>query len=145
VTAARVGAIEAARLMREEGYSYLDVRRVDEFAQGHPEGAYNIPWQVRGAQGAMPNPDFLGAVHAAFGRDHKLVVGCHAGPRSRAAAAALIADGYRDVVEQSAGFAGARDAFGRTTEPGWRAAGLPCAETALPGRDYASLARKPND
>jgi rhodanese-related sulfurtransferase len=142
MTARRVGAVEAERLMREEGYSYLDVRRVDEFAQGHPAGAYNVPWQVRGAQGVAPNPDFLAAVRAAFARDHKLIVGCQAGPRSRAAAAALIADGYADVIDQGAGFGGARDAFGRTIEPGWKAAGLPCADTAEPGRDYASLAPK---
>ena len=125
--------------MREQGYSYLDVRRVDEFVQGHPAGAYNIPWQLRSAEGAVLNPDFLATVHAAFGHDSKLVVGCHSGTRSRAAVAALIADGYREVIEQGAGFAGVRDAFGRTTEPGWRAAGLPCADAALPGHDYAAL------
>ena len=107
--------------------------------QGHPEGAYNIPWQLREPTGAVENPKFLAAVRAAFARDHKLVVGCHSGPRSRAAVAALIADGYTDVVEQRAGYAGVRDAFGRTTEAGWRSAGLPCSDAALPGRDYAAL------
>jgi rhodanese-related sulfurtransferase len=139
VTHARISAEEAQRLLSEQGYSYLDVRRVDEFAQGHPAGAYNIPWQLRGPSGAVANADFLAAVRAAFGRDHKLIVGCHSGTRSNAAAAALIADGYTDVVEQRAGFAGVRDAFGRTTDRGWRAAGLPCADAALPGRDYAAL------
>jgi rhodanese-related sulfurtransferase len=135
----RVAAVEAERLIREQGYSYLDVRSVEEFVQGHPAGAYNIPLRVRGAQGMADNPDFLSTVHAAFAKEHKLIVGCQTGSRSLRAAKLLIADGYSDVIEQRAGYAGARDAFGRVTDRGWQASGLPCADAALPGRDYAAL------
>jgi rhodanese-related sulfurtransferase len=136
---ARVSAVEAHALLGQ-GYDYLDVRTPEEFAAGHPEGAFNVPWQVRGAQGRALNPHFLASVRAAFAAEHKLVVGCQTGSRSRAAAEALSAAGYI-VVEQRAGFEGARDAFGRVIDIGWRAAGLPCAIEPRPGRDYAALER----
>jgi rhodanese-related sulfurtransferase len=129
-------------MMREQGYRYVDVRTAEEFAAGHPEGAYNIPWQVRGAQGRAENPNFLASVRAAFALEDKLVVGCQTGSRSRRAAEALLAHGYREVIEQRAGYEGARDAFGRVVDVGWRAAGLPFAMQALPGRDYAALERR---
>jgi rhodanese-related sulfurtransferase len=137
----RVSASEAHALLAS-GYDYLDVRTPEEFAAGHPAGAYNVPWQVRAAQGRVPNPHFLASVRAAFAAGHKLVIGCQTGSRSQKAAAALIDAGYTDVVEQRAGFEGARDAFGRVVDVGWRAAGLPCAMQALPGRDYAALERR---
>ena len=39
-----------------------------EFAQGHPEGAINIPIAVPGAAGMMPNPDFLNVVQKTLAR-----------------------------------------------------------------------------
>ena len=39
----RISPEEARDLMDKEGYVYLDVRSVPEFAAGHPTGAYNIP------------------------------------------------------------------------------------------------------
>lgn len=135
----RLGAHEAAALLREQGYDYLDVRTPQEFAVEHAAGAYNVPWKLAAARGMVENPDFLAVVRAAFAPDHKLVVGCGSGPRSLAAARALCAAGFSDVVEQRAGHGGSRDAFGRVVDVGWAAAGLPCASEPLPGRDYASL------
>src|SRR5947209_19372750 len=83
---------------------YVDVRTEEEFAQGHPEGAYNIPLLLRGAQGMRENPDFVAAVRKAFANDRKLVVGCQTGSRSRRATELLLAAGYADVVEQRAGY-----------------------------------------
>jgi|SRR4051794_4251790 rhodanese-related sulfurtransferase len=137
----RVSAAEAQTLL-SAGYDYLDVRTPEEFAAGHPEGAYNVPWLVRGAQGRVPNANFLASVRAAFELECKLVVGCQTGSRSRDASQALLAAGYLDVVEQRAGFEGARDAFGRVVDVGWRASGLACATQARPGRDYAALERR---
>jgi rhodanese-related sulfurtransferase len=138
---ARISAVEAHALLGQ-GYDYLDVRTPEEFAAGHPEGAYNVPWHVRAVQGRAPNPHFLTSVRAAFTPEHKLVIGCQTGSRSRAAAEALSAAGYTTVVEQRAGFEGARDAFGRVVDIGWRAAGLPCAIEPASGRDYAALERR---
>jgi rhodanese-related sulfurtransferase len=133
VTTTRVSPKEAARLMREEGYVYLDVRQPEEFLLGHPAGAYNLPW-VPGAE-----DQFVAAVRQVWPQHQKLLVGCHTGVRSQPAAAAITARGYACVVEQRAGYAGVRDAFGRVTERGWQAEGLPTAMRAEPGRDHASL------
>jgi rhodanese-related sulfurtransferase len=139
MTLRRLTAAEAHALIAEQGYVYVDVRTEAEFAQGHPAGAYNIPVRVRTAQGMQENPRFVEVVGKAFAKDAKLVLGCGSGPRSLVAANKLLEAGFTEIVEQRAGFAGERDPFGRTVEPGWQAAGLPVATEPEPGRDYASL------
>lgn len=129
--------------MREQGYLYLDVRTESEFAQGHPQGAYNVPLKLAAPQGMADNPRFLEVVSATFDKQQKLVIGCKSGARSQIAARLLIGAGFADVVEQRAGFSGQRDAFGRAVEPGWQTAGLPTSTTPEAGRDYAALANKP--
>lgn len=140
MTHPRVAPAEADRLVREEGYLFLDVRSVPEFGAGHPAGAYNVPLAEPDGAGRMqPNPEFVAVVSAAFDKDQPLVVGCRSGSRSERAARALLDAGFERIVEQRAGWGGTRDAFGRATEPGWHAAGLACATRALAGRDYAAL------
>lgn len=139
MTHPRITPEEADRLAREEGYVHLDVRSVEEFRLGHPAGAYNVPLQHQGPEGLVDNPDFLRVVQACLPSEAGLVVACRSGNRSRRAAAMLVAAGYTRVVEQRAGFAGARDPFGRASESGWQRTGLPVASDAQPGRDYASL------
>ena len=139
----RLTAQEAAALMREQGHAYLDVRTEQEFAAEHAEGAFNVPYKLAGSGGGtIVNPDFVAVVRAAFEPDARLVVGCGSGPRSQAAAAALIAAGFTQVVEQRAGHRGSKDAFGRVLDVGWAASGLPCSSTPLAGRDYASLRQR---
>src|SRR5687767_8384084 len=121
----RVSPEEAKRLIDEDGYTYLDVRTEAEFAAGRPVGAKLVPFMFAGAAGMTPNPDFVKSVEAQFPKDTKLVVGCKAGGRSIKAATALVAAGFTNVIDQRAGFDGARDAFGKVTEPGWAPAGLP--------------------
>jgi len=135
----RVSPAEARDLIDKEGYLYVDVRSVPEFAAGHPQGAYNVPLMNMGPGGMTPNPDFL-AVMGAFPKDAKLVVGCKAGGRSARASSLLESAGYTSVVDQRAGFEGAPDpATGRLSEPGWRPAGLPVATEAVPDRTYEAL------
>ena len=135
----RISPAEAAQLVTEQGYAYLDVRSEPEFALEHAAGAYNVPLEHAAPGGRAPNPDFLAVVSAAFARDRGLVVGCQSGARSKRAAEQLVHAGFSCVVEQRAGHGGTRDAFGRPSEAGWKAAGLPCASTPEPGRDYAAL------
>ena len=135
----RVSPAEARDLIDKQGYVYVDVRSVPEFAAGHPTGAYNVPLMNMGPGGMSPNPDFM-TVMATFPKDAKLVVGCKAGGRSARAAAMLEAAGYTNVIDQRAGFEGAPDpATGRIAEPGWRPAGLPVATSPLPDRTYEAL------
>jgi rhodanese-related sulfurtransferase len=140
MTHPRIGPEEAARLMSQEGYAYLDVRTEKEFDLGHPEGAYNVPWQMRDAKGAMQaNPDFLRVVRGSFANDAKLVLGCRSGNRSLHASLQLMAAGFVAVVEQRAGFAGVRDAFGGFVEEGWERTELPIGMQAQPGHAYSEL------
>jgi len=107
------------------GYTYLDVRTEEEFAEGHPAGSVNVPFAIMSDGVMTPNPEFLEAVNARFAKDAKLVVGCRSGGRSLRAARALLEAGFTDVVDQRAGWDGARDPFGQLTEPGWSRVGLP--------------------
>jgi rhodanese-related sulfurtransferase len=142
MTVKRVLPAEARELMEKEGYAYVDVRTVEEFATGHPEGAYNIPIFHLGPGGMVPNPDFLAVLEKAFPRDAKLVVGCKAGGRSARAALALEAAGFSNVVDQSAGFDGGPDPASGRLVPGWRPQGLPVSQEAAAGRTYEGLKGK---
>jgi rhodanese-related sulfurtransferase len=135
----RVSPEEAKALMDHEGYVYLDVRSIPEFEAGHPAGAFNIPIAHMTPAGMRPNAGFLAEVAAAFPKDTKLVVGCKMGGRSLRAAQVLIQSGYQQVVDQRAGFDGARNSFGQLQEPGWRRIGLDVALEPEPGRSYAEL------
>ena len=127
--------------MSEDGYLYLDVRSVQEFENGHPDGAYNIPLLHMTPNGMSPNPGFLEEVERTFAKDQPIVVGCRSGQRSLRAAEAMVASGYTNVVDLRPGFAGAANAFGQAAEPGWASSGLPVSKAAQPGRSYEELAR----
>ncbi len=126
-------------MMASEGYAYLDVRTTGEFEGGRPAGAYNVPVAMAGAGGMAPNGDFVAVVRAQFAKDAAIVVGCQSGNRSQRAAALLVADGFTNVIEQRAGWAGARDPFGRVVDKGWQAEGLPVAFGPDAERGYAAL------
>ena len=121
----RVSPREAHELVTRAGYTYLDVRHRDDFADGHPPGALNVPFDPAAASAAAA---FVEAVAARLPRTAKLVVGCRVGVRSLGAARALLAAGFAEVVDQRAGWEGARDAFGRVVERGWKSEGLPVEE-----------------
>ena len=115
MTSARISPAEAFAKMNDEGFTYIDVRTPAEFAAGRPTGSINIPLA----------DDFASAVLAKFAKDARIIVGCKAGARSMRAASALSAAGFTDVLDQRAGFDGARGPFGEVAEPGWSHAGLP--------------------
>lgn len=137
--ASRISPQEARELIASQGYVYVDVRSVAEFEGGHPEGAYNVPLLDVGPGGMVPNADFVAVMQRAFPADARLVVGCMSGVRSARACAALEAAGYTALVDQRAGWGGAKDPFGRLTEPGWSGAGLPSAAGPDPERGYAAI------
>ena len=128
----RISPAEASARLAE-GYTYVDVRTPQEFEAGHPAGAVNVP---------IANPDFLRVMNAAFGPDAKIVVGCQAGSRSARAAKALVDDGFKNVLDQRAGWGGARNPFGQITEPGWQGAGLPSENGSPAGRSWGDMLAK---
>ena len=126
MTIKRVTPEEAQRMVQDDGYVYLDVRSVPEFAAGHPEGAYNIPFLKMTPAGMKPNLSFVDDVKDRFAADDKLVVGCRSGGRSAQAATALSGAGYGTIADVAGGF----DA--------WIPSGQPVS-TEAPGRTYEEL------
>ena len=133
----RVSPAEAQALCAA-GYRYVDVRSEMEFEHGRPAGSVNVPLMHVGPGGMRPNSGFVQDMKALFATDTKLVLGCKAGGRSLRAAQLLIGAGFSDVIDQRAGFDGARDASGGV-EPGWGRVGLPTVSGDPGAAGYAAL------
>ncbi len=125
-----------------DGWTYVDVRTVEEFEAGHPAGAVNVPLLHAGPGGMVQNSDFARVMSAAFAKDAKIICGCKAGGRSLRAAQLLLAEGFTNVLDQRAGWDGARDPFGQIHEPGWSRVGLPAEHGRPPGRCWDDMKKK---
>ena len=118
------------RIAADGPATYVDVRTVAEFVQGHPRGrVINVPIEFYHpqTQAAHANASFAVVMTHTLALDTPLIVGGDEGPRAAAAAAALGAAGYSDVSVMSAGLAG------------WREAGLPVTGNNADGVSYVSL------
>ena len=81
---------EAVTMMAQEtGYIILDVRRPDEFAEGHIPGAINVANETIGTDEIPELPD----------KDQLIMVYCRSGRRSKEAADKLVKLGYTNIVE----------------------------------------------
>jgi rhodanese-related sulfurtransferase len=130
-------------LSADKNVVYIDVRTTQEFVNGHPAGAVNIPVALADpARGMVLNPDFVGVVERNFSKDKQIIVGCQAGPRSARAAGMLLEAGYQDLSNLLGGFGGMRDQMGNVIAPGWSASGLPVSHDNGEGVSYESLAAK---
>jgi rhodanese-related sulfurtransferase len=112
---ARISPQEAAAKLAE-GWVYVDVREEIDFEAGRPRGAVNVPY-------SRHEERFVAAVRAATPA-RRVVLGCKSGLVSVHAAEMLARAGF-EVLEQRAGFDGARGTFGQLEEPGWERLGLP--------------------
>jgi rhodanese-related sulfurtransferase len=124
----RIEPEEAKSLLDSaEGYTYLDVRTVEEFAAGHVPNAINIPVLVRNpaGPGLQPNAEFLGQVQGKLAQDSKVITGCLRGGRSLKAAEILAGNGYTGIVDMRGGYDGEMDPTGAVIFPGWARRGLP--------------------
>ena len=86
-----ISQTEAKALMddKENGAIILDVRRPDEYAEGHIEGAINVPNESIIDKEPVELPD-----------KHQLIlVYCRSGRRSKEAAQKLVNMGYTDIKE----------------------------------------------
>ena len=137
-----VGVQQAHHLQTSDGYTYVDVRSVPEYENGHPEGAHNVPVLHFDSQtGQMtPNPEFLTVMQANYASDAKLLVGCQVGSRSAKAVELLMAAGYKTAINVKGGFGGSHDpATGQVIDDGWAQAGLPVEKTTPEGPGYDAL------
>ena len=93
----RISPAEAYAKMTDEAHAYVDVRTEEEFAAGHPAGAFNVPVMITAAAGLAPNPEFVAVVERAFAKDAPIIVGCKMGGRSARAARELALAGFTRV------------------------------------------------
>ena len=81
---------EAVEMMKKEsGYIILDVRRPDEYDEGHIPGAINVPNEAIGTAEIPELPD----------KAQLILVYCRSGRRSKEASEKLVKLGYTNVVE----------------------------------------------
>ena len=81
---------EAMKIMEEEsGFLIVDVRRPDEFAEGHIEGAINVPNEGIEDEMLEEMPD----------KDQLLLIYCRTGRRSKEASEKLAKIGYTNIYE----------------------------------------------
>lgn len=81
---------EAKEIFETEGdYIIVDVRRTDEFADGHIPNAINIPNESIGGADIPELPD----------KEQVIYVYCRSGNRSKQVAEKLVGMGYSNIVE----------------------------------------------
>lgn len=81
---------EAKEIFKEVGdYLILDVRRTDEFVEGHIPGAINVVNEEIGGKEPEELPD----------KNQVIYVYCRSGRRSKEASAKLAALGYKNIIE----------------------------------------------
>jgi rhodanese-related sulfurtransferase len=134
--------VREARDKQRDGYTYVDVRSVPEYDNGHPEGAVNVPLLNLDAHSGqmMANREFLDVMRANFRSNARLLIGCQSGARSAQAAEMLALAGFDDVLNVTGGFAGARDPItGGVHAEGWTQAGLPVETAHVEGHSYEDL------
>ena len=81
---------EGLELMESDSdYILLDVRRIDEFEEGHIPGAINIPNESIGTEEIAQLPD----------KNQTIYVYCRSGNRSKQASQKLVKLGYTNIIE----------------------------------------------
>ena len=92
----RVGVAEFANVIASPGVTIVDVRTPQEFAEGHIEGAVNIPVEL---------PDFMDQV-SQLDPNGTYAVYCRSGNRSQPAVAGMSSVGINGIYELESGTTG---------------------------------------
>lgn len=131
-----VSPLEAWEMVQQQPQSVLlDVRTTMEYEYvGHPVGAVHVPWKE--APDWQTDPQFVAKVREALGERSgepeslPVLTICRSGKRSRAAAEALVRQGFNEVYNIAEGFEGDLDEKShRNTVNGWRFNNLPWEQT----------------
>lgn len=126
---------------------WVDIRTDEEFALGHPPGAYHLPFMhADEVGGRLYNDDFVAEFEAlqrslsgAGGGAPLMVLGCRRGHRTRQAVELLGLMGLVGLADCPAGWSGTEDEYGRVVEPGWSRVGLPGTQEVAPGCSHAEI------
>jgi rhodanese-related sulfurtransferase len=143
--ARRITVPEAREILeRDPKAIYLDVRTEEEFADGHPARALNIPVGLANpATGSLePNADFSRVSAAVLPRDTPILVGCRTAPRAEIAAQMLAAEGFADVRVVIGGYAGMTGPAGNRMAVGWVQTDYPITRDPAAGAGYQDLKKK---
>jgi len=114
-----------AHALMQAGAKLVDVRTKPELLYvGKIPGSVTVEWQTY--PGSRPNPEFIGELAAAVGKEQPVMFICGSGARSNGAAEAATQAGWRECYNVLEGFEGDKDSEQhRNTVGGWRKAGLP--------------------
>lgn len=85
----KITAAEAKAMMDEGEVTVVDVRRADEYAQGHIPGALLVPNESIGEQQPEALPD----------KDATILLHCRTGVRSKQASDKLVKMGYTNIYD----------------------------------------------
>ncbi|KAG7579538.1 Rhodanese-like domain [Arabidopsis thaliana x Arabidopsis arenosa] len=98
--------VSQAQKLLDSGYTFLDVRTVEEFEKGHvdSENVFNVPYWLYAPQGQENNPNFLKQVSSLCNQTDHLVVGCKSGVRSLYATKVLVSSGFNNVKNMDGGY-----------------------------------------
>jgi hydroxyacylglutathione hydrolase len=91
-TVTSISATEFADVYNKENVHVIDVRKPDEFAAGHIQGAKNLPL------------DYINDLMEEFPKDKTLHIHCAGGYRSMIASSILKSRGFEDVVNIDGGY-----------------------------------------
>ncbi len=115
----------------------IDVRTVQEFCDGHPEGALNIPVFIEDDFGQrMPNQDFMIVMEAHVPKEKSVYLSCQSGKRSFMAAMQMERQGYAKLFNVTGGYGGSPESTG------WMDEGLPTSSENGAEISYESLKSK---
>jgi len=96
-----VSASKVRQVSQDKTYLIVDVREPGEFAQGHIDGAINVP---RGVLEFRADPNYPGGIPSLYDKSAVIILYCRSGARSALAAQSLTLLGYKAVVSMAGGF-----------------------------------------
>lgn len=102
-TVPEVSPEEAREIQQAGGWTILDVREPDEYAEGHLEGAINIP---RGFLEVKADLEHKKRDPRLADREQKVLLYCGGGHRSALAGRALQEMGFENVASMREGWTG---------------------------------------
>jgi len=131
-------------LERDPKAIYLDVRTEEEFADGHPQRAINIPigHANTATRSLEPNQDFARVARGVLPEGAPILIGCRTGPRAEMAAQILAEEGFGGLSVVWGGFAGITGPAGNRVAIGWAESGYPIERDPAPGTSYQDLKKK---
>ncbi|CAA7022097.1 unnamed protein product [Microthlaspi erraticum] len=98
--------VSQAKKLLHDGFTFLDVRTVEEFEKGHVDSdkVFNVPYWFYTPNGQENNPYFLMNVSSLCNQTDHIVVGCKSGVRSLYATKHLLSSGFKTVRNMDGGY-----------------------------------------